>query len=1545
MIRLYKAVRAFVVTTLIVVIGVPLASYVVLSTPWAQNRIRDIAETELAKLLDTDVAIDRLHIYPFNRIVIEDITVADDFGKTAVSVDEIAARFELAHFLRTGRFIIDYAAIEGLDGKVYRQTPESPLNIAGIIDKLKSKDTKKEKKRISLDINTIKITGSSLSYDVLNADTISGRFDRNHIKASDLNLMAYLSISGSDSIMVDLEHLSFREKCGLALDELKTSVEYTPTSLSVNGLSVLFPDSRIHLGDLRLTYNDPAELSESLKKSDLSFSILRNSYVTPSDFQCFLPGLSALSHRYNLALDAHGNIGSVDIESLNVTDAAGSGLKIELNGNLGNLDKIKDLTFNKISIKAEADARSINSILSLLPANLQKNLNSKLLSLGNVSVSVNASGSLAEGSGTLDFRSTIGEISADAAYKRRSASDIFIDGTASVQSFDLGKFLSSSELGTLTASVVVDGEVRNKIPVGNADLTVENLNIKGVDYSNITAHGLFNADRTFNGDIDMDNSLGRINAFFSGCSDKDSPNLKIHSSLHSVDLNALGLIKGYERHRLSANIESDLTGSYREWIDGYLDISGLTFTSPEGKSLNLKEFRIEASNITNPNHITVRSDLINGQMEGELSLFNLAPQCADIISHIIPAFVDPVSHELALNSSFSGKYSHDRQDALVARDKANNFTFSFEIAQAENFSKFFNLPVQIVYPVSIDGIMDYDSHMMGLTIDAPYLQQGEKIIDNTVLQVKINGKTEKADIYATSNIPTQKGNMSLVTAMTASNNEIETRIDWNIEREKTINGQLSFSTLLGRTENRDFTAMVRFNPGDVNFGNSTWKIAPATISWAPKHLNVDGFHLSSDNQSITISGTASDRQGSGLEVSLKNIELVSIFETLDINNALIGGTATGRFHARELFGQEPRIWCDNLHVKNIGYNYCTLGDGDVAAHWDNEQKSFYLDAKITEPGGKESHIWGNIFATKSALDINFDADHVKVGFLKPFMAAFADDVTGYASGRAHLFGTFKDIDLTGDLYADNVGLKIGFTNTWYYATDSVHIAPGEIKLNNISIRDALGNKARLNGYLKHTYFHFPVFDFRVTDAVNFLSYDVNAKQSPDWYGKVFGNGSAFITGRPGVVNIDVNMATAEGSTFTFVLSDALEADEYTFITFRDPSKGIVRDSIIEVEALPKAVREYRDRERAKALAADEPSAYNMNIQMEITPQAKIVLVMDPIGGDEIKSWGTGNLRMTYASRGNDLHMYGNYTIDRGSYNFTLQDIIVKDFTIKEGSSISFTGDPYAARLDINAIYQVNANLSDLDESFLQDKELNRTNVPVHAVLKASGDMRQPDIAFDLEFPTLQSDVYRKVRSIVSTEEMMNRQIIYLLALNRFYTPDYMSTTKGNELFSVASSTISSQLSSMLGKLSENWSIAPNLRSDRGDFSDVEVDVALTSNLLNNRLRLNGNFGYRDKSLNTNQFIGDFDAEYLLNRKGTWRLKAYNRYNDQNYYLRTAQTTQGFGIMFKRDFDKMFNFLRPRKRKPSDKADDADTIVLPPEGSVINPPVEIPDTIK
>jgi len=379
------------------------------------------------------------------------------------------------------------------------------------------------------------------------------------------------------------------------------------------------------------------------------------------------------------------------------------------------------------------------------------------------------------------------------------------------------------------------------------------------------------------------------------------------------------------------------------------------------------------------------------------------------------------------------------------------------------------------------------------------------------------------------------------------------------------------------------------------------------------------------------------------------------------------------------------------------------------------------------------------------------------------------------------------------------------------------------------------------------------------------------------------------------------------------LSDAEEASEYNFITFHDRDQKNLPPVVETVQdTVPEIVRQLT--QQVQKSEESVPTHYNIDLQGDITPEAQLVIVMDPVGGDQIKATGSGNLRMTY-NDADEMTMFGKYVLDKGNYNFTLQDIIIKDFTIKDGSSISFQGDPYAAVLDIEAVYSLNANIRDLDESFANDKEINRTNVPVHALLRAKGPMSQPDISFDLEFPTLATDAYRKVRSIISTDEMMNQQIVYLLALNRFYTPDYTNATRSNnELTSVASSTLSSHLTNLLGKMSDKWSISPNFRSNKGDFSDMEVDLALSSQLLNNRLLFNGNFGYRDNTYNTrnSNFIGDFDIEYLLNSKGTLRLKAYNHFNDQNYYVRNALTTQGVGIVWKHDFNHPFDFLRRNK---------------------------------
>jgi hypothetical protein len=1503
-----------VVTLLIILVAIPTFIYIALSTPWVTNQLKSVAQAELTNLLGARVDIESVHISPFNRLEIENATIADDYGKQAVKLNVVSARFEMWQLLTTREIIFDYVEIDGLNANLYKASAKSPLNIAKIIAKLTKKKPDSKPTKFDLAINGVKIANSSLNYNVLDAPHKDHTLDVNHLCISDLNILATLPRLSNDTVCVMLEGLSLKEKSGLVLSNLTANVAYTPQSLSVDNLTLEMPGTRLAFGSIGTHFDSPKELGQLGTTTPATVKLLKDSHITLSDLAFIAPALAGKEDCFDISFDVTGTKEHIELRQFSIESTYGAPINLTASGTAENITDIKQLNVSDLSVRGSISALAIRALISNVPNKINDNTRQLLAKIGDCKLKLDGEGSMSAFTTSLTLGSRIGDVSVNGNGGIRALKplDITFDGDIDIANVNIGEVAPNTGIGHLSATITSAGTLRGKSGEGSVMATITSVEYLGHTYNDIVAALEVTPD-TFAANLVAEDDEATFDLDANGSLSKDNPSLAFTAHIKNLNPNELGLIAKYPGYRLSADIDGNISGKSDEWLNGAVNIENVTYADDlaETPDLDIKKFSVTADNTVFPNSVVVESDFINGRIWGDINFKTITNDVKSIISEVLPAYLGtPV----------------DKCD----NKRPNKFDFEFDIANADNLLTFVKSPVMPLAPVSIDGTLDHPEGELLLSIDAPYLLQGNKIIESTAIQARIQSPENVGDIYLTTQMPTKKGDLTLVTNMTAANNRIDTKISWKIDRKNSIDGEMAFSTLLGRDDDNQFSAEVDFEPGIINFGTTAWHISPARITYKPKYLKVEDFNLTAKDQSISIDGLLDSNDDSSLEVSLKNIEMVNIFETLDIDKALIGGIATGTFHASGIFGSEPSIYTNNLHVKNIGYNYCTLGDGEVKAHWDNDKKSFYLDADITEPGGEVSRIWGDIYPANEALDINFDAHNVKIGFLKTFMSAFAKDINGTASGTARLFGTFKYIDMEGDLTAHDLGIKIDFTNTWYYASNQrVVIRPGEIDVKNITIRDQYGHTAKLNGYVKHTFFKEPVFDFKVTEAKELLCYDVTPALSPIWYGKIFGNGSAFINGAPGVVNIDVNMATAQGSTFTFVLSDEQVADEYQFITFRDKNRGVINDSIIEVDVTPLAVREYKRRIEQNTEA---PSEYNMNIQVDITPDARITLVMDPVGGDAIKGYGSGNLRMTYNMPSNDLRMYGTYTLAYGNYTFTLQDIIVKDFNIKDGSSITFTGDPYSARLDIKATYNVNANLSDLDESFLQDKELNRTNVPVHAVLNVTGDMRQPDIGFDLEFPTLTQDTYRKVKSIVSTDEMMNRQIVYLLALNRFYTPDYMSTTKGNELFSVASSTISSRISSMLGKISENWSIAPNLRSDRGDFSDIEFDLALSSSLLNNRLRFNGNFGYRDKSLNTNQFIGDFDLEYLLNRTGTWRLKAYNRYNDQNYYLRSAATTQGVGIVFRRDFDNLFGFLRRKKTVVTDSipAIVPDTLIVTPD---------------
>ena len=1478
----YNVLRSIVVSVLVTVVALLALTYLLLLMPPVQQRLCAEGEKALGEFLNTEVKIGSVSITPFNQLELKDVLVKDQQGDSLLTVGKLGAGISLKELIADHRIVVTYGELIGLNGHVTRLDKDSPTNMQFIIDAFKPKDDQPPKP-FDVEVKTVVVRQSSLTYDVLDQPRKPGQFDVNHLAISNLRADLSLPQLKNNDFDVRVKRLSFDEGCGLSLKRLSTDVYITDNTLDIKDIKVQLPNSNIRLDDVHLEYSSLKNLGSELAQMPLSLST-PGSTITPSDLAVFAPQLKNFNDPLHIVSTVVRDGNRIEVPALSVHSSDGA-LALNARGGMTmpTVGGYHALDLDRIDL--DVTSGKLSQFMQLIPG-----LSTQARNLINRCGNVRVDGELHNTPGNLRFNGKVGTSLGDAdlngTLAQQPGSSRFT-GHVKSDGLHLGTLLDKRDLVDQVAiDAQVDALLKGSDVSGHLQGSIPFIDFKGSRYHNITAD-VEKQGNDFTGSLAMNDANGRISIDGKALLDGANSNYDVNITTDGLNLAHLGLTSKYPNHRLAAKATASFWGNSLDNASGHVEVNDFAFIDSHGEGLTFNNLQLNADNNGYDKVISIDSDHLSGFVSGQYDFKTIVPTIEHMLSNAFPQYFGDYAD-----------YSHDGEP--------NDVHMNLVINPDDKLHQMHDLPFRLAYRTVVEADISESDTTFNLVVDAPLIVQGNnKVIEQTRLFVELDSLTNKIVLNAQSRYPAKKGMIDLNLDVSGQNNRLDANLAWRMPMEHDFHGNLNMDALLDRGTNGGLKADININPSQLVFNDTIWEVEKGHVDIDNNVVTIENLAGGRGGQFIQVNGKVSHDPDDVLCLELNDVNLDYVFETLAIDHVDFGGRATSKVFASDLMSGSPRLYTPSLFIKNISYNDALMGDLDISVEFDSETKGILVSGDITQPNGKRSLLDGGIYVAEDSLYIEFDTDHANVSFLKPYMEAFTSDVEGEMSGKAILFGNFHTINLEGDIVADSIRFFLDYVNCWYTASDvPIHIIPDYIEFSDIPIHDREGHEAKLGGWLKHDAFHRPEFNFAITDAHNFLTYDTNPSINPDWYGTIYGNGACFVDGGPGIVNIRVNMTSAPNSKFTFVMNDSEQADNYDFITFRDreaASKPVAMQPVDTIDLILSQLKQ-----QVQQVENSEPSAYNIDLQGDITPDVALTVIMDPVGGDRIKATGNGHMRLTYNNNG-ELETYGKYTLDKGTYNFTLQDVIIKDFTIRDGSSISFQGDPYAATLDLEAVYSLNANIRDLDESFGSDPDLNRTNVPVHALLRAKGIISQPDISFDLEFPSLTTDAYHKVKSIISTDEMMNRQIIYLLALNRFYTPEYMGTsTKQNEfLTSVASSTIAGQLSNILGKMTDNLSIAPNVRTDKGDFSDVEVDVALSSQLLNNRLLLNGNFGYRDNTYGTNNtnFIGDFDLEYLLNSKGTFRLKAYNHFNDQNYYLRNALTTQGVGIVWKHDFDK------------------------------------------
>ncbi|MCM1223506.1 MAG: hypothetical protein NC548_54555, partial [Lachnospiraceae bacterium] len=961
-----------------------------------------------------------------------------------------------------------------------------------------------------------------------------------------MNAVVHAPIVSTDAYGVRLRRLSFAERSGFRVDDISGDFYLSNDSLAISDLTFILPHTSLEFEDIIAEIDTIADVPQIGRRYPVRLGIKEGSHISLSDFRAFSPALAEMDVDANIELQASGVADSLCVETLRIYDP-GAGIDISARGCVKGLERPKDARLSGFEVEAEADCMRILSNLYRAKARISSR-GAEMLKEAGVA---NVWGSLDGGMEGLEFDISLLSDIAEAHAKGFCSyigETLTYDAEVDIPSAKLGTLLGNEEFGEATAMAsssakldmrrlkrINNPTIRELSHGAKALVSIERLEYRGHEYSAIIVTA--QADRgQAQASITSETPGARIGIFAEAADAGEGlTTASLHGNIYDFSPAKLGLADKAGSRRATAHIDAEAMWKGMEGIDATLELGDIAFADTTGRQLRLGDIYIHADNLSaGINSIEIESEILNGSLQGRYDLRTLAKDLTRTLGGAMPILADNETMASEAPKVF----------AIGGQD--NDFHFEFTVDNARQAGEFFRLPVYLDDPVTISG--DYDGHasMINLDVDAPIFINGNKLVRNTLAHAEINGANGRINTYLTSLFPTKKGDMQIDAYIDGIDGSLSTKVDWEILREKPINGQLNFNTSFARNEAGKVSTRVGLRHSTINFGDALWTIMPyaddlgaeektgqksivagkveSVIEYDGEALRVSDFVMQTPQgpQSIKIDGKASSSADDHLVVEMDNIQMLHIFETLDIDKALICGSATGTVDVSALFSKTPQIKSTQFNVTGIGYNGCVLGDADVKLGFNMERGSFDFLADITSEEGRKSVIDGWITPANEGISLKFNADRVKVGFMKPFVSAFCSDIEGYASGKAELFGTFKYINMRGDLLAQDLRMKIEYTNTWYSATDSLHLTPGLIKLDNITLHDGQGGSATLNGRVTHHYFKRAGFDFdiSVNPGKPMLCYNIpHTPENPDqrWYGEIYGQApsSVNVHGIPG----------------------------------------------------------------------------------------------------------------------------------------------------------------------------------------------------------------------------------------------------------------------------------------------------------------------------------------------------------------------------------------------------------------------------------------------
>lgn len=964
--------------------------------------------------------------------------------------------------------------------------------------------------------------------------------------------------------------------------------------------------------------------------------------------------------------------------------------------------------------------------------------------------------------------------------------------------------------------------------------------------------------------------------------------LQGEADVHHLRLPQLGLHGSLIPTEVSGKMEVKADNVFDVPTDFNVAVKDFLGKLADGEQISISHLAMSGNKTGNDTHYHLDSDFGNGNIVSNIRINHLLPAIKHDLARHLPALIDG---------------GNDNQHFL-SNEYANAFCHGvLSVSDSRLLSLLVGQDISLQKPATLELNLHPNLTGSSITLSLPSLW-----FDGTPYKDVSLYLTDKHDSLIGAAMLTRYFGETPVRIENhlsghADNLNVETL--WKNLNNSSTRGNLLTSTRFRRNHSGRLAVHTEVLPTDFLINDTVWNISHAILDHEGENTSIKDLIVSRGDQYASLNASRHGRDNHFLRLQLNDIEIEYLLDLVGFDPVQFSGRASGVVRSADELGWGNLV--GDLSVREFRFNTGYLGQMKATAQWHNDSGYLTFDAHTQATPDDSTIITGNVGISNSTLDILIRSEKTNLQFLNKYLGGFMSDLEGNVSGQFRVFGTFHDVQMAADERINYFKFRPKITGVLYtIENEPLSIRPDTIDLTGLVARDAYGNGIDIKGSLNHHFLRHFNYDFAFSPH-NAMILNWPEDPSRSFWGTFFADGDARLYGNFDVVNLTGELTTAgnEGSTVVNYNSEAATTD--------DNDKDYIR-FITPQQKYSAAVSRTPD---LLSLARNSGTDVMMDIKLNTTPLATLNIITDPITRDNLSLHGTGPLRMEYFNKGR-FDLSGLYTIVGGTYNLTIKDIIRKNFEIQPDGYLRFNGNLDDGDINIKGVHRINSvSLSDLNVGASQ----SNSTVGVDCILNFTGKTSNPNVSFDIDFPQANADENILLKKFVLTEEDRNLQAVYLLSIGRFYTYNYdtFASSTGNQsqgataMSSFLAGTLSGQVNNILQDALhiQNWNFGTNIATGRQGFNDMEVQGTLSGRMFNNRMLFNGNFGYRDQMTTySNNFVGDFNLQWFLNKAGTISLKAYSETNDR-YFTKSSLTTQGGGLLFQKDFTRLRDFFKKK----------------------------------